>query len=162
MPLIHLITEINAPIKRCFDLSRSIDLHIITTKKTNEKAIEGRTTGLVEQGDTVTWEATHLGVRQKLRSKISIVRHPDYFADEQISGAFKRFYHEHIFEQQAGKTIMTDKFDYTAPYGILGKLANVLFLKNYMTRFLLKRNAVIKQYAETDLWKDLPGMGTDS
>jgi ligand-binding SRPBCC domain-containing protein len=162
MPVIHLVTEINAPMQRCFDLSRSIDLHMITTKKTNEKAIAGRTTGLVEQGDTVTWEATHLGVRQQLGSKISIVRSPNYFADEQIFGAFKRFYHEHIFEEQAGKTIMTDKFDYTAPLGILGRLANVLFLKNYMTRFLIQRNAIVKQYAETDLWKDLPGMRTDS
>ena len=135
---------------------------MITTEKTNEKAIAGRTTGLVEQGDTVTWEATHLGIRQKLGSKISIVRPPHYFADEQIFGAFNRFYHEHIFEEQAGKTIMIDKFDYTAPFGVLGKLANVLFLKKYMTRFLIKRNAIIKQYAETKLWKQLPGMGMDS
>jgi hypothetical protein len=50
---------------------------------------------------------------------------------------------------------MADIFDYTAPLGILGKLANFLFLKNYMTRFLLERNAVIKEFAETDKWKEI-------
>lgn len=158
MPLIHLVTEINAPIKRCFDLSCSIDLHMITTSKTKERAIAGRTTGLVEEGDTVTWEATHFRKRQRLGSKITSVKSPTYFADEQIFGAFKRFHHEHIFEEQEGKTIMTDKFDYTAPMGILGKLANLLFLKDYMKGFLKQRNLIIKEFAETSKWKEIPGM----
>jgi ligand-binding SRPBCC domain-containing protein len=155
MPIIRLTTEINAPIKRCFDLSRSIDLHMITTKKTQEKAISGRTSGLVEEGDTVTWEAIHLGVRQQLQSRITKVTAPTYFSDEQVFGAFKRFHHDHHFEEKNGQTIMTDIFDYTAPLGILGKFANFLFLKNYMTRFLLERNAVIKEFAETDKWKEI-------
>lgn len=158
MPIIHLITEINAPIKQCFDLSRSIDLHMISTKKTNEKAVDGRSTGLVEQGDTVTWEATHLGFRQKLKTKIPIVNSPRYFADEMVFGAFKRFYHEHIFEEKDGKTIMIDKFDYTSPLGLIGKIADVVFLTTYMKRFLTERNALIKEFAETERWKELPGM----
>jgi ligand-binding SRPBCC domain-containing protein len=155
MPIIRLTTEINAPIKRCFDLSRSIDLHMITTKKTQEKAISGRTSGLVEEGDTVTWEAIHLGVRQQLQSRITKVTSTTHFSDEQVFGAFKRFHHDHHFEENHSKTIMTDIFDYTAPLGILGKFANFLFLKNYMTRFLLERNAVIKEFAETDKWKEI-------
>lgn len=155
MPIIHLTTEINAPMKRCFDLSRSIDLHMITTQKTHEKAISRRTTGLVEEGDTVTWEAVHLGVRQQLHSKITKVTSPTHFSDEQVFGAFKRFHHHHHFEEKHSKTIMADIFDYTAPLGILGKFANFLFLKNYMTRFLLERNAVIKEFAETDKWKEI-------
>ncbi len=162
MPIIYLVTEIQAPIKRCFDLSRSIDLHMITTKKTNEKAIAGRITGLVIEGDTVTWEATHLWKRQKLQSKITVVKSPTYFIDEQVFGAFKRFKHEHIFEEKDGKTIMVDKFDYTAPWGIIGKLADKLFLTNYMKRFLTERNAVIKEFAETNRWKDIQGMEMNS
>ncbi len=162
MPLIHLITEIQAPIERCFDLSRSIDLHMITTEKTKEKAVEGRMTGLVEEGDTVTWEAVHLGVKQRLGSKIISVKRPTYFADEQIYGAFKRFHHDHHFEEKDGKTIMTDKFDYTAPLGILGRFANFLFLKNYLKKFITQRNQFIKEYAETNKWKDIPGMQGNS
>lgn len=155
MPIIHLVTEINAPIKRCFDLSRSIDLHMITTSKTKERAIAGRTTGLVEEGDTVTWEAIHFGIKQKLGSKIIAVKSPTYFADEQIFGAFKQFHHDHTFEEKEGKIIMTDKFDYTAPLRILGKLADFLFLRNYVKKFLVERNQMIKEFAETDKWKEI-------
>lgn len=158
MPIINLQTEINAPIRRCFDLSRSIDLHIITTKKTKEKAIAGRTTGLIQLNDTVTWEARHFSIRQQLTSKISQLVSPEFFVDEMVNGAFKRIYHEHRFRELEGKTVMIDIFDFSSPFGVLGKLANVLFLTNYMKGFLLKRNQVIKEYAETEQWKDLPGM----
>jgi len=158
MPVIEIITFIKAPIQICFDLSRSIDLHMLSTRKTNEKAIAGKKSGLVNEGDTVTWHATHLGIRQKLTSRISMVQPHTYFVDEQVSGAFHRFYHEHFFEEKDGQTIMTDKFDYTSPLGPLGRLADVLFLKKYMQGFLLERNAMIKEYAETGKWKDLPGM----
>lgn len=47
MPVIILHTQINAPIERCFDLSRSIDLHKISTAHTKEEAINGVTSGLI-------------------------------------------------------------------------------------------------------------------
>jgi len=131
---------------------------MLSTHMTNERAIAGRTTGLVEEGDTVTWQATHLGIRQKLGSKISVVKSPTFFTDEMIFGAFKRFHHQHIFEEKSSITVMTDKFDYTAPLGLLGKMADKIFLTSYMKRFLTERNALIKEFAETDRWKELPGM----
>jgi hypothetical protein len=52
MPTIELITPINAPIDRVFDLARSIDLHMESTKQTGEKAIAGRISGLIELDET--------------------------------------------------------------------------------------------------------------
>ena len=43
MPKIELTTEIQSTIEICFDLSRSIDLHNISTQQTNEQAIAGTT-----------------------------------------------------------------------------------------------------------------------
>ncbi len=48
----ELTTQINAPIERCFDLARSIDLHIESTKQTGEQAIVGCTSGLIGLGET--------------------------------------------------------------------------------------------------------------
>lgn len=79
MPKIEIITEINSTIDICFDLSRSIDLHKISTAKTNEEAIAGRTTGLINLNETVTWQATHFGVRQKLTSQITAFNRPFFF-----------------------------------------------------------------------------------
>ena len=149
MPKIILITKIKASQKLVFDLSRSIDLHLISTEKTNEKAIAGRTEGLIELGEIVTWRAKHLGVYQNFTSKVTGCKEYSYFADKMVSGAFKSFTHEHHFKQEAGFTLMTDKFYFESPLGILGKLANKLFLTRYMENLLKTRNAFLKQRAES-------------
>lgn len=153
MPKIELTTEIDSTIDICFDLSRSIDLHKLSTAKTREEAIEGVTTGLISLDETVTWQATHFGIRQKLTSKITAFKKPYYFVDEQQKGIFKSIYHEHLFEQVGEKVIMTDKFEFHSPFGIIGKAFNKLVLTNYMKKFLVDRNRIIKEFAESEKWK---------
>lgn len=155
MPTIRLITEINAPIEICFDLSRSIDLHKYSMEHTKEEAIAGRKTGLIEDGEFVTWQAKHFGITQYLTSKISNFNRPYIFRDEQTKGIFDYFRHDHIFESKEDKTIMTDVFEYLAPFGFLGRIADRWFLEKYMTNLLLQRNKVIKEFAESDKWKEL-------
>lgn len=155
MPVIKLETKINAPIERVFDLSRSIDLHTESTSKSGEEAIAGRTSGLINLGETVTWRAKHLGVRQTLTSKIVTFERPTHFRDSMIRGIFKRIDHDHFFEQiENGETLMRDLFDYDAPLWILGKIADTLFLDKYMRRFLLERNKTIKEIAEGEKWRE--------
>jgi len=149
LPRIKLQTLIQADKKLVFDLSRSIDLHQISTAHTSEKAIAGKLTGLIELNETVTWEARHFGIIQQLTSRISEYDYPNYFVDEMVSGAFKRFRHEHHFTDDSGKTLMTDIFDYTSPLGIIGKFVDALFLKRYMINLIKKRNLVIKDFAES-------------
>lgn len=148
LPVIVQTLFIHAPVEVCFDLSRSIEIHMESTSQTKERAVKGRTSGLIERGETVTWEATHFGVRQQLTAVISEFERPHRFVDEMVSGAFKRFKHEHRFEARDGGTLMTDIFDYTSPLGPLGRLADVLFLRSYMERFLMQRNECIKLQAE--------------
>ena len=155
MPKIELKTIINAEKHIVFDLSRSIDLHKISTSHTNEEAISGKTSGLIGLNEWVTWRAKHLDFYQELTSKITYFEYPDYFADEMIKGAFKSFRHEHHFEQIGEKTSMLDIFCYDSPFGLFGKLADILFLKNYIKELLLKRNAIIKEFAETEKWKEI-------
>jgi len=148
MPTIILETLIDATLERCFDLSRDIGLHTRSMGHTGEKAVAGRTTGLIGLGETVTWEAKHFGIRQKLTSKITEFEYPNYFVDEQVNGAFKSIRHEHHFTAHGIKTLMRDVFIFQSPLGVLGKLANILFLNKYMTRLLHTRNQIIKQAAE--------------
>ena len=150
MPIIQLETYINAPIELCFDLARSIDLHTDSMKHTGEQAVAGRTNGLIELGDTVTWRAWHFGIRQTLTSKITQFDYPHSFTDEMVTGAFRSFKHKHRFRQVNGLTAMTDVFSFEAPLGLLGRLANFLFLKRYMTRLLETRNQTIRQTAEAN------------
>jgi ligand-binding SRPBCC domain-containing protein len=148
MPRIELFTTINAPIEVCFDTARSIDVHVASTRHTGEQAIAGRTSGLIELGETVTWRAKHFGIWQTLSSKVTALNYPSFFADEMVNGAFRAFRHEHYFTRDGKQTIMRDVFVFESPFGVLGKLANVLFLIRYMTNLLVKRNLVIKEVAE--------------
>ncbi|MDR7129791.1 ligand-binding SRPBCC domain-containing protein [Algoriphagus sp. 4150] len=155
MPRIEIRTEIKADIQLVFDLSRSIDLHKISTEHTNETAVAGITSGLIGMNESVTWRARHFGVYQTLTSRISDFNHPIFFADEMVSGAFRSFRHEHHFIDSSGVTIMTDIFDYRSPMGILGVLADNLFLKKYMTKLLVERNRIVKEFAESDRGREL-------
>ncbi|XCF05695.1 SRPBCC family protein [Tamlana crocina] len=148
MPTLTIETEINADIKTCFDVARNIDIHQESLRFSEEKAIAGKISGLISQGEWVSWEAKHFGVVQHLTSKITEFDAPYYFVDEMVFGAFKSFKHEHRFREENGKTVMTDIFDFKAPYGALGKLANVLFLKRYMFSLLKRRNRFLKEKAE--------------
>ena len=148
MPKIELLTIINAPIEKVFDLSRDIDLHMESTRWTGEKAIAGKTSGLIELGESVTWRAKHFGIWQTLTSKITEFDRPNYFVDEMIQGSFKSIRHEHHFSDSNGKTLMKDVFVFESPLGILGKLFNWLILTGYMTTLLEERNRVIKEAAE--------------
>jgi ligand-binding SRPBCC domain-containing protein len=149
MTTIRLEMDIHAPIERCFDLSRSVDLHSSSMVHTGERAVAGVTQGLLECGDSVTWEAVHFGIRQRLTSRITELERPYHFVDEMVQGAFKEIRHVHEFLPQENGTLMIDIFYFRSPLGILGKLADLLFLKRYMRHLLLQRNQHIKHVAET-------------
>ena len=153
MPAIYLETQIKSTIEVCFDLSRNIDLHQISTAETNEKAIAGRTKGLIEAGEFVTWQAKHFGITQKLTSKITAFNKPFYFSDEQQKGAFRYIIHDHYFESYNEYVLMKDIFNFQSPFGLIGNLVDKIVLTNYLRNILLKRNMVIKKYAETEKWK---------
>lgn len=148
MPIIKLKTTIDATMEIVFNAARNIDMHKNSMNHTNEKAIAGTTRGLIKLGETVTWQAKHFGITQKLSVIITQMDEPFSFTDEMVSGAFKRFKHKHLFTQENGKTIMEDIFDYASPLGILGKLADFLFLKKYMTNLLKTRNLFLKDELE--------------
>jgi ligand-binding SRPBCC domain-containing protein len=149
---IELSTRIAAPPGRCFDLARSVDLHVRSTSATGERAIAGKTAGLLELGDEVTWRGRHFGVWQSLSGRITAYDRPWHFQDTMLRGAFKLLRHDHFFEPVDGGTLMRDIFEYAAPVGLLGRIAERLFLTAYMRRFLEVRNRELKAVAESAEW----------
>ena len=164
MPVIELTTEIRAPLERTFDLARSVELHMASTAHTGERAVAGVTSGLMELGQEVTWRARHFGTWQHLTSRITAFVRPFHFRDSMVRGTFQRFDHDHYFSPRGEFTLMRDVFDFQSPFGILGGVADRLFLIAYMRRFLLIRNALIKRVAETEDWRHYlpqPGAGSE-
>jgi ligand-binding SRPBCC domain-containing protein len=152
MSTIHLTTFIAAPAERVFDLSRSVNLHRISTLHTGEKAIDGTMNGLMNENDWVTWQARHLYRQRRFTSKITEMKRPEYFTDEMIKGDFKQFRHEHHFKATDNGTIMIDLLQFACPYGIAGALLEKFYLKKYLENLLQQRNKVVKEYAESNKW----------
>lgn len=148
MTQIKTSTTINAPIEIVFNNCRNIDIHQYSASKTNEKAIVGRTSGLIDKGETVTWEGKHFGIYIQHESIISEMNFPNYFVDEQLKGQFKSFKHQHFFTQKENQTIMTDILDYETPFGFIGKLFDKLLLVNHLTNFIIYRNTILKELSE--------------
>ena len=147
---------IQASIERCFDLARSVEVHLAGNVHSGETAVAlaGVTTGLIGMAQRVTWRAKHLGVWQNLTSEITAMDPPAYFQDTMVQGAFRFMKHDHFFQPlSAGQTEMKDVFCFAAPLPILGPLAEIVFLRRYMRGLLHERNAVLKQIAESPDWR---------
>ncbi|MCM3674776.1 SRPBCC family protein [Peribacillus simplex] len=148
MPVIEYQQFIKAPVELCFDLARSVDIHTKTTAKTKEIAVDGAIEGLLEEGDTVTWEAIHFGIKQRLKAQVTFMEKPNKFVDIMVKGAFHSFVHTHQFIEKTGGTIMIDKFQYKSPFGPFGVVADKLFLEKYMREFIVSRAKALKKIAE--------------
>ncbi|WP_299608538.1 SRPBCC family protein [uncultured Aquimarina sp.] len=144
MTVITLHTMIKAPIATVFDAARNIDLHMKSAHKTREKAIAGKTSGLINLYETVTWKGKHFGCSLQHQSKITSLRYPTYFIDEMIKGHFKSFKHQHIFKETSSGIEMIDVLEYKTPYGFIGRLFDRLLLKKHLRTFLKIRNDHIK------------------
>lgn len=148
MVRVTIDTFIEALPEVCFDLASDIDAHVASTGRTRERAVAGVVSGKMALGDTVTFEAVHFGVRQRLTSKIVEYERPEFFIDEMVKGAFKKLRHEHRFEARGNGTPMVDILEFESPLGPLGWLVDRLVLKSYMARFIRDRGQALKRLAE--------------
>lgn len=86
--------------------------------------------------------------KKQLTAQIVELDKPDKFVDVMVKGAFHSFTHTHEFRECEKGTVMKDTFSYHSPFGILGKLADQLFLERYMTQFIAARANELKRIAE--------------
>lgn len=153
MSSLVVVTRIAAPPDVCFDLARSVDAHTQSSAFTGERAVEpGRTSGLLELGDLVTFEGVHFGIRQRFTAKIVEMDRPRLFVDEVVKSAFRSMRHVHAFEPDGDGTLMTDSIEWISPFGILGRIADALVVKRHLTKFVTekqRRLAEMARYART-------------
>ncbi|MGN9779900.1 SRPBCC family protein [Nonomuraea sp. ZG12] len=152
MTRFEVITHVLAPPERVFAESLSVEAHTASMSASGERAVAGVTSGRLTLGDQVTWQARHFGVTWRLTSVISACVPPASFVDEQVAGPFRRWWHEHRFEDDGdGGTLMRDVIDFAAPAGPLGRMAEALVLRRHMTRLILRRNRHLKTVTERGL-----------
>jgi len=143
--VLRIVTDIAAPKDLCFDLSRNIDLHLESMIASKERAVAGITTGLISEGEEVSWEARHFGLLWRMTSRITEFDPPHRFVDEMVRGPFASFRHEHLFEDHGDGTRMTDVVAFRTRFGAIGDLPAGMYLR----RLMGIRNGVIRAKAET-------------
>ena len=148
MPIIIQENFIRAPAETCFDLMRDARIHHQTISHTNERAVAGVTDGMIGLDQTVTFEGTHFGLRQRLTVKVTAFERPTLFVDEMIEGRFKSFKHIHEFTPQDGGTRMRDTLEWTSPFGLIGRIVDALILENHLRDLVSRRNERLKEIAE--------------
>lgn len=147
MPILETLTVIRAPLERCFDLARSVEVHLAGNVHWGEPAVAvaGVSSGLLAHHHRVTWRARHFAFRHRLTSEITAFDRPAYFQDRMVHGIFRYMRHDHYFRAVSPtETQMRDVFAFGAP---------VPFLAGYMRKLLEERNAAIKSIAESGEWR---------
>ncbi|MGL4558157.1 MAG: SRPBCC family protein [Afipia sp.] len=134
-----VVTDADVSARKLFEISLDIDAHVSSMQRSGEHAIAGRTSGAIGMGETVTWRARHFGIWFTMTSKTTELEEPVRFVDQQVSGPFKIFVHEHRFESVGDGCRMTDTITVGSP--IFGRLAERVVLVPYLRHLITKRNS---------------------
>ena len=150
------VMVIHAPIERCFDLARSVEVHLAGNVHFGEAAVAtaGVTSGLIGLGQRVTWRAKHFGAWHNLTSEVTVMDRPVFFQDAMLRGPFKSMKHDHFFRQMSRDSVeMRDVFCFEAPIPVLGRIGEITLLGRYMRKLLRERNNVLREIAESAEWQ---------
>lgn len=111
--------------------------------------------GKMYPGMLITYIVTPLlGIKMRWCTEITQVEEKKYFIDEQRFGPYKMWHHQHHFKEVAGGVEMTDIVHYGIPLGILGQLANKLFVRNQLEEIFEYRAQAVKKIWPTRLVKE--------
>ncbi|RAV98623.1 SRPBCC family protein [Pseudochryseolinea flava] len=79
-------------------------------------------------------------------TEITHVNEPHHFVDDQRFGPYALWHHQHSFSEDNGGTLMTDELHYAIPFGVIGQLANWLFVGREVSRIFDYRFETLKTY----------------
>ncbi|MCB0700889.1 MAG: SRPBCC family protein [Chitinophagales bacterium] len=100
--------------------------------------------GQVYNGQIITYKvAPILGIPLNWVTEIKDVVPLHLFVDEQKKGPYKIWRHKHIFTKSGNGVLMQDFVEYKPPMGILGDLANMLFIKRQLKEIFDYRKEVV-------------------
>jgi ligand-binding SRPBCC domain-containing protein len=101
--------------------------------------------GKMYPGQIITYIVTPvLGIPMSWATEITHVVDRQYFVDEQRFGPYSFWHHQHWFKSVEGGVMMTDIVNYGLPLGILGQVANTIFVRNKLQEIFDYREHVVK------------------
>lgn len=121
--------------------SSPANLKLITPKYMGFDITSGNADEKMYPGMIITYKVKPvLNIPIEWITEITQVDEPFYFVDNQKSGPYKFWHHQHIFREVKNGTEMTDIVNYAAPFGFVGKIAENLFIKKKVEEIFNFRN----------------------
>ena len=99
----------------------------------------------VRVGTRIRYRLRLHGVPLTWRSRIAEYVEGERFADEQVTGPYRRWYHQHLFREMDGGVAIEDIVDYEMPFGVLGRLAHAVVVRRQLTSIFDYRTLQIAQ-----------------
>ncbi len=97
-------------------------------------------------GQIISYRVAPLpGIKTNWVTEITHVKEGHFFVDEQRFGPYRMWHHEHHFVEDGNQVLMTDKVSYKIPFGFLGHLAQVLFVKKQLTEIFDYRYQMLEE-----------------
>ena len=148
MAYYQLIKKQNIPasIDEIWDfISSPSNLKEITPKHMGFEVTGNTGKGQMYPGMIITYKVSPLlGIKLNWVTEITHVKDKEYFVDEQRIGPYTMWHHEHKIEPIAGGIMMTDIVTYQPPMGILGAIANTLFIKKQLEEIFCYRTVALE------------------
>jgi len=97
----------------------------------------------LQAGARLDYQLSLFGVPLRWRTRITEWQPGRRFVDEQESGPYELWRHTHEFEARGSSTLMRDVVDYAEPFGAVGSVAHLLFVRRTLDRiFDFRRDAI--------------------
>lgn len=86
-------------------------------------------------GQIITYRVKPIsGISVSWVTEITQVNEPHFFVDEQRSGPYSLWHHQHHFKEIEGGVLMTDIVHYALPFGFAGLIAGGLLVKKQLQK----------------------------
>jgi ligand-binding SRPBCC domain-containing protein len=99
----------------------------------------------IEEGTLIRYRLSLRGIPFGWTTQIRTWKPPYRFTDVQLAGPFKLWHHTHRFVAHEGGTLITDVVRYRVPFGVIGRIANVLLVRADVQRIFRFRQERISQ-----------------
>lgn len=129
--VLKIVQNIPVPIGQAWEFfSNPANLQAITPENMGFRIISDHHGGKMYPGQLIEYRVSPLlGIPIYWMTEITQVKDRAYFIDEQRSGPYRLWHHQHHFREIPGGVEMTDIVHYRIPLGFIGRLANLFFVK---------------------------------
>jgi len=137
---------INKDINEVFSFfSKPENLSLITPKRLDFRILTPSPIKMKE-GQLIDYTIRILGKRIRWRTLITEYECPVRFIDQQLKGPYSMWHHTHEFKNVDGGVEIIDTVRYVVPFGFIGNIVNILFIKPDLMRIFKYRYKIIDKY----------------